>query len=593
VNTVGRIRDGVTPEQARTELRGIADRLAAEFPSNSPARTAALLPLHETVVGDVRRALLVLLGAVGLVLLIACANVANLLIARGATRSDEMAVRAALGAGRRRIFSQLMTESVLLAVTGGSAGVALAAAGVQALKALSPGQIPRLDEVGLDATAVLFALAISLLTALLFGLAPAFQLIRTPLAGTLRQDANRTLGSRRGIGRAALLAAEVALSLVLLVGAGLLLRSFASMQRIDTGYTTDEIAHISLSLPGVSYATPDDAVRFFDTLEERLEVLPGIDEVALVVGAPLSDFAYWTAFTRDDLPPPAPGDGLSASLRIVDEDFLPTMGIALVEGRPFVATDRHAAMRVALINQELARYAFGDVDPIGKQITMGLNAGYLEDQPRTVVGIVEDVRTSSLTGEVDPELYIPFAQAGSSFATVLMRPRGTAQSALADARGAVHALDANLPIRDPGTMRQLLDRHTARPRFYLQLLALFAGLAIALAAVGLYGVVAYLVAQRSREIGVRIALGASTADVMRLVVQQGFGPAVLGAVIGLCAAFAGGRVMSSLLFDVKATDPLTFAGTTAILLGIAFIACVVPAGRATRISPASALKAER
>jgi predicted permease len=541
----------------------------------------------------VKAALFVLLGAVGLVLLIACANVANLLIARGATRADEMAIRAALGAGRRRIFSQLMTESVLLATTGGVAGVVLAAAGVRALKALSPGQIPRLDEVGLDATAVLFALAISMVTALLFGLAPAFQLIRTPLAGTLRQDANRTVGSRRGLGRAALLATEVALSLVLLVGAGLLLRSFASMQRVDTGYTTDEIAHITLALPEASYATADDAVRFFDTLEERLEAQPGIDEVALVVGAPLSDFAYWTSFTRADLPPPAPGEGLSASLRIVDEDFAPTMGIAVIDGRPFAAADRHGALPVALINRELARDAFGDVDPIGKQITMGLNPGYVEDQPRTIVGIVEDLRTSSLTGDVDPELYIPFAQAGSSFATVLMRPNGAAHSALADARLAVHAMDANLPIRDPGTIGELVDRHTARPRFYLLLLTLFAGLAITLAAVGLYGVVAYLVAQRSREIGVRIALGANAVDVMRLVVRQGFGPALLGAALGLSAALAGARIMSSLLFDVKATDPLTFAGTTAILLGIAFIACVVPAGRATRISPASALKAER
>ena len=467
VNTVGRLSDGATLEQARMELRAIADRLAGEFPSGMRARTAALAPLQETVVGDVKGALFVLLGAVGLVLLIACANVANLLIARGATRADEMAVRAALGAGRRRILSQLMTESVLLAIAGGVAGVVLAAAGVAALKALSPGQIPRLDEVGLDGTAVLFALAISVFTALLFGLAPALQLVHTPLAGTLRQDANRTVGSRRGIGRAALLAAEVALSLVLLVGAGLLLRSFASMQRIDTGYTMDAVAHFTLSLPAARYSTPDDEVRFYGALEERLEALPEVREAALVVGPPLSDFDYWTSYARSDMPPPAPGEGLSALFRIVDDDFFAMLGVAVVAGRPIVATDRRGTLPVALVNQRLAHEAFGDADAIGKQITVSINNSYPEDQPRTIVGIVENLRTSSLTGEVDPELYVPYAQAGGSFATLLLRSNGTAESALASARQQVHALDANLPFRDPGTMRQLLDRQTARPRFYL------------------------------------------------------------------------------------------------------------------------------
>ena len=593
LNTVGRLRDGVTVEQAQAEMHAIADRLSLEFPNAMANRTMMVASLQDTVVGDVRAALLVLLGAVGLVLLIACANVANLLIARGATRTDEMAVRVALGAGRRRILSQLLTESMLLAMAGCAAGVALAAAGVTALRELSPGEIPRLEEVGLDATAILFAVGLSALTALLFGFMPALQLLRTPVASVLRQDAARTVGARRGLGRGALLAGEVALSLVLLVGAGLLLRSFASMQRVDTGFLVEDIAQFSLSLPESGYPSPDDAVRFFGLLHERLEAQSSVGDAALVVGAPLSDFALWTSFERTDMPPPAPGESSSAAMRIVDENLFGLLDIEVVAGRPFASTDRQGAQPVAIINQRLAREFFGDDDPIGRRLRVGISVGYPEEAPRTIVGIVEDVRTSRLTGDPDPELYVPYAQSGSRFATLVVRSAITPAAALSAARAEIAALDARLPMRDPGALQKLLDGHTARPRFYLLLLSIFATLAIALAAVGLYGVVAYLVAQRSREIGVRIALGAGAADVVRLVVRQGFGPALIGAAAGLAIAFAGSRIMESLLFGVTPGDPLTFAGTTAALLAVAFLACLVPAGRATRIPPASALKAER
>jgi putative ABC transport system permease protein len=334
-------------------------------------------------------------------------------------------------------------------------------------------------------------------------------------------------------------------------------------------------------------------VRFFEALEERLAARPEITETSIIMGLPLSDFNLWSSISRPDLPPPPPGEGRSTSMRVVDEDFFRMMGVSLVSGRPFTRADRYGAQPVAIVNRRLARELFGNDDPIGKQVTLGISVGYPEDEARTIVGVVEDLRTATLTGDVEPELYAPYAQGGSSFASVLIRSRGTAAAALAATRLEVSTLDSNLPIRDPGTMRQLVGVHTARPRFYLSLLALFAGLAITLAAVGLYGVVAYLVAQRSREIEVRLALGARAGHVVRLVVRQGFVPALVGAFFGLLAALAGARIMSSLLFGVAPTDPFTFAGTTAMLLAVAFLACLIPAARATRIPPASALRAER
>jgi putative ABC transport system permease protein len=592
LNTVARLKPGTTLLQARQEMAAIADRLSEAFPAQLKNVTVALNGLQETIVGDVRRALWLLLGAVGMVLLIACANVANLLIARGATRSDELAVRVALGAGRQRIVRHLMTESFLLALVGAFIGMGLSEGGVRALRALSPGNIPRLAEVDVDGTALVFSMGLAILTALVFGLVPALSLARSSVAGVIRDDRARTTGGRHGRGRALLLAAEVGLSLVLLVGAGLLLRSFASMQQIDPGYAIDGIARFTLSLPGTKYAEPEDAVRFFEQLETRLDALPGVTGTTQVIGAPLSTTSLVTSLTRTDRPAPAPGETPSAYMRVVGHDYHEILDVAVVAGRSFAPTDRPDAPPVAIINRKLAAELYPGEDPLGKALNVGVSIGFPETDARTIIGIVEDVRTADLIADPQPELYMPAAQVGSSFATLLIAAREP-ERILSTVRQEVHALDADLPIRNPGTLSDLFQEHTARPRFYLALLALFAVLAVLLAAVGLYGVVAFLVAQRQREIGVRIALGARAGDVLRMVLREGLRPAALGAAAGLAVAAGGTRIMRALLYDVAPTDPFTFAGTTLLLLSIVTLACLIPAGRATRIAPAAALKTGR
>jgi putative ABC transport system permease protein len=591
MNAVGRLAAGVTEEQARTEMAAHAVRLAEEFPDALTDQTVGVASLQATTVGDVRAALLILMAAVGMVLLIACANVANLLIARGTSRGDEIAVRVALGAGRQRLLGQLMTESLVLAVLGGGLGVGLAVAGVGAVRSLSPAGIPRIDEIGIDATTLLFTTGLVLLTTLLFGLAPAVRLARTSVAGTLREDAVRTVGARRGVGRSALLAAEVALSLVLLVGAGLLLRSFASLQRIDPGFTVDDVAHFTVYQPTAG-SDPDAAVRFSDELKRRLAALPDVEAVALAIGAPLSGSSIWSSIERPDRPPPSPGQGNAAGMRIVDEDFIDVLGVTLTRGRGFTANDRQGSVPVVIVNERLAALEFPGEDPIGRKLDLGVSVGYPEDEPRTIVGVIDDIAWERIAGEPQPQMLVPHAQTGNASVTFFLRGASPA-AALAAARAEVRAYDAALPLRSPGTVRELFDAQTAQPRFYLFLLAFFAVLAIALAAVGLYGVVAFLVAQRRREIGVRLALGAGSAAVVGLVLRQGLVPAGFGAAVGLGGAYAGARIMRSLLFGVAPTDPATLAATTALLLAVVLIACLLPAVRALRIPPASALRLER
>jgi putative ABC transport system permease protein len=592
LNTIARLRAGVSVTQARAELSAVSERLAAEYPDALTNVTAAAGGLQETMVGDVRPALYILLAATLMVLLIACANVANLLIARGATRADELAVRVAMGAGRSRILFQLLTESVVLALCGVLAGLGLAYAGVRALRMLSPGDIPRLDEVAIDSAALGFSLGLAVATSLLFGLWPALQMARASVAGVLREGSGRTTGGRRGGGRATLLAAEVALSLVLLVGAGLLLRSFAAMLRVDPGYRMDGLARIGLSLSPPKYTQPEHAVAFFGEVERRLEAMPGVTGVTQALTVPLTTNILVTSFARTDRPAPPPGEGAAARLRVIGNDYFETFDIALTSGRSFSSADRAGAMAVAIVNRRLAEQFYPGEDPIGKAVSVGVSMGFPESDPRTIVGVVEDVRTENLLEPPEAELYVPAAQTAPSSISFVIAARDPEQ-VLSDVRQEIRVLDADLPIRLPTTLRELRLQQTARPRFYLALLALFAALAVVLAAVGLYGVVSFLVAQRRREIGVRLALGASTGSVIRLVIREGLRPALYGAGLGLATAFAGVKLLNALLFGIAPRDPLTFATTTALLLSVVVVACLVPARRATRISPASALKTER
>jgi putative ABC transport system permease protein len=590
-SAVGRLADGVGLDRARAELAAVAERLEAEYPVNTN-QTFAAAPLRDLVVGDVRTAIWVLLGAVGMVLLIACANVANLILVRGGARRTELAVRSALGAGRPRLLRQLMTENTILALLAGGGGILLAAWGVNALVSLAPVEIPRLDEVALDTTALLFAFGVVGLTVMAFGLAPALRLSQRAPADALR-------GSRGALGdrathrlRSAVLVAEVALSLMLLLGAGLMLRSLARLQSVDVGLEADDVALFQLSLPDARYPTPDAAVAFMERLEERLAGIPGVARSAAVVAAPFAPINLVGGFTRPDLPDPEPGEGPAATYRALGPEALDILGVEIVRGRGFEASDRAGAPAVALINEAAARRFWPGEEPVGKLIDMQISVGYPEDEPRTIVGVVADFR-GEVAGPAEPEMYVPYAQAGAAFPQVLLEVRGTGHAAvLSEARDVLAGLDAQLPVVRPGSLATLVDQELAAPRFYMVLLGLFAVLALALAAVGIYGVVAYTVVLRTREIGMRMALGAAVPEVLRMVVWQGARPALVGLGIGVAGALAAGRLMRGMLFEVPTTDPVTYAGAAAVLMLVVLAATAIPARRAVRIPPSDALRSE-
>lgn len=583
---VARLAPGASVEVAHADLGAIAERLEAAYPASNTGTGARVRSLVDHSVGNVRDALWILLAAVFMVLLIACANVANLLLVRGTARAGELSVRTALGASRRRILAQLMTENLLLALAGGVLGLLVASWTLDMLRAVAPADLPRMDGVALNGTALLFASGLVLFATLVFGLAPALHVVRGPLSGRMLEVARGTAGPGRGWGRFAILTAEVALSAMLLLGAGLLLRSLQHMNDVDPGYETAGIAHFSIGLPS-RYETPERAVQFFTELQERLGAVAGVEATGLVMPLPLGPSVYATSVQRTDRPV-EPGQTPSMLLRTLDEGGLRVLRIALLRGRLFDAGDRHGAQPVALINRSAAEQYWPGEDPVGRQVDVGVGLGFAEE-PRTIIGVVEDIRALSLTEVPQPEVIVPYAQAGSGFATVVMSARDL-PAALAAARREVRALDPNLPLIRPGTLAGNIGEQTASTRFYMMLLGLFAVLALVLAAVGIYGVVAFQVAGRSREIGVRMALGARVQEVVRLVVWQGLRPALAGLALGLAVAAAAGRVIAGLLYDVRTHDLLTYAGVTVLLVAIVIAACLVPAGRASRIPPASALR---
>jgi len=597
VNSVGvaLLATGATLEEAAVELAAIGRRIEAAEIANTEAvanLTILVASLQSVIVGDVRTAILVLLGAVGMVLLIACANVANLVLVRGASRRTEIAVRTALGAGRRRILSQLMAENVVLAALGAVGGLVLATWGVAGLKALAPADLPRMAEVGLDGATLAFALALALATVLLFGLAPALRVAGAGVADTLRQGGRSGGGDRRGNRlRTGVLVAEVALSVLLLLGAGLMLRSLARMHAVDLGIRTENVVHFRLSLPSARYG-PEEAVLFLERLDERLERIPGVQRASAAVALPFTTTNIFGGFTRPERPAPPPGESPTVDYRFFDADVLDVLGVEVVRGRGFTAADRHDAQPVALINERMAAEFWPGEDPVGQQLQSQVGVGFGSGEPRTIVGIVRDFRRAV----VEPpgaDLFIPYAQGGARFPTIALRVEPGAEDAvLAAARGAVAELDPELPLYSAGTLAGLVAEDMAAPTFTMMLLGLFAVLAVALAAVGIYGVVAFLVAQRTHEIGVRMALGARSDEVIRLVVWQGLRPALLGAGIGVAGALGAGRLIDGILYGVSATDPLAYAGATVLLLSVVTLATAIPARRASRIPPARALRSE-
>jgi putative ABC transport system permease protein len=528
------------------------------------------------------------------VLLIACVNVANLLLERAISRQREIRVRLAIGAGRWRITRQLLTESVLLAGLGGVAGAVLALWGTDLIVALSPEGITRITETRVDARVLAFTGFISLATGVAFGLAPALMISGTNLAESLREGARGATSSlRTNRTRGLLVIVEVALALVLLVGAGLLMQSFVRLQQVALGFDPRDVLTFNVAMPADSNTSPQQIAGFYQQLTERLRALPGVVNASVVFQLPLSGSGATTGLTIEGQPT-HPSDRPDGVIHMVDPEYFRTMGTPLVKGRAFTERDDLNSAPVLIINSALARQHFPNEDPVGKRIAPGFSTVPVDDEPgmHEIVGVVADVKHQNLQAPAQPEIYFAQAQMPMSAMTVVIRAPGDARALQNAVRGVVQSLDKNAPVYSIRTVEELVGRSVATPRFNTLLLGLFAGVALLLTAVGLYGVISYSVAQNTQQIGIRVALGAQTGNVFRLIVGQGTRLTLVGVVVGLGAAYGLTRLMSSLLYGVAATDPWTFVGVAVLLMFVAFIACYLPARRATRIDPVVALRYE-
>jgi putative ABC transport system permease protein len=592
---VGRARPGISIAQVIAEVRGIGEQLAAQYPDQNEGVGLAAVPLHEDTVGNIRKAVLVLLGAVGLVLLIACTNVANLLLARAAAREGEMAVRSALGAGRGRLVRQLMTESLILGIVGGGLGLLLAVWGVDALISLEPQGIARLSEVRIDRGVVLFTIGLSLVTGMLFGIVPAFQATRTSMAGTLKEMGRGTVSTRGGARvRGALVIAEMALAVMLLTGAGLLVRSFTRLASVDPGFRAAQALTFELSLPDSRYDEEPRQIAFFQQLLPRLRALPGVESVAGVTSLPLTGASFVLSFQVDGRPRLPTSQQPAMDVRVTTPDYFQTMGISLKRGRFFTADDRLGSPQVVVITESAVRHYFPTEDPLGKKIVLGWGRG--KDKPRAggvVVGIVGDVKDSGLDEADPPELYLPFDQWPVQGMSLIMKTSVPPASLGEAARRTVYAVDSNMPVANVRTLEQIVARSISQPKFYMTLLAVFAAVALVLAAIGIFGVLSYAVAQRTREIGIRMALGAQQRSVLTLIVMQAMMLAVAGVAIGtVCALVLSRSLVATLLFSTSPHDAVTFVVVAALLAVVALASSYIPARRATRVDPIVTLRAE-
>jgi putative ABC transport system permease protein len=589
-SAVARLKPGVTPEQAQAEMNVIGSQLEAQYNNFNANWGVNVVPLRKQFTGEIRLALLVLLGAVGMVLLIACANVANLLLARASTRRREIAVRVALGAGRWRIVRQLLTESLLLAGLGGLAGLALAWRLTDLLVSLAPPDLLNLPQVNINAAVLGFTLGVSMLTGVIFGLVPALEATRLNLTGSLKESGkNIGGGTRSHMLRNLLVVAEIALALVLLVGAGLLIRSFARLQGVDPGFNAHNLLTMKVSLPGRKYDTDQKRINFFRQAVAQMQSLPGVESSGAVSFLPFAAPHAGTLVEIEGRPKLPPGQGLGTGVIVSDLNYFRTMQIPLKRGRLF--TDQEAAeMRhVVVVNDAFARTNFPGEDPLGKRVTIYMKN---DNQPCEIIGVVGDSKHMKLDAKTEPMSYWPHPELTYSGMTLVIRTRGEPTAVANAARDVIRALDPAQPVGDVRAMGSLIGTPVARARFNTLLLAIFAFVALLLAGVGIYGVMAYSVAQRTHEIGVRMALGARATDVLRLVVRRGMALALAGVAIGVAASFALTRLMETLLFNVSATDPLTFAGIPLLLAFVALLACLIPARRAARVDPMVALRYE-
>jgi putative ABC transport system permease protein len=597
LNLTGRLKPGVPVEQAAGEMRTMAEQLKRDYPDNYPDDWSLIVtPLSIQSTGEVRPALLVLLGAVGFVLLIACANVANLLLARAATRSKEIAVRTALGATRERLLRQLLTESVLVSLAGGAVGLLLAYAGVRALVAADVRNLPRADEIGIDGTVMLFTLVVSLLAGVLFGLAPAVHTATPDLHGALKEGGRGTTADRGSHAlRRSLVVTEVALALTLLTGAGLLLKSFARLQQVDPGFDPTSVLTFNLSLPQVRYPSDTAQIAFFDQVFPAITRVPGVVGVGGTSVMPFGGSWSTASFEIEGYQPPENQPGPWGDIRIVSPGFFEALRIPLLRGRYLTDDDRAATRDVAVIDQEFVRRYWPDENPIGKRFTFGPPEGVTDTTQNEwieVVGVVGHAAHEGLDADPRIQLYLSYRQITTPFMAVAVRTRGNPERYVNLVRDAVRSVDPDQPISNVAPMEELLSRSVGERRLSMMLLSLFSGIALVLASVGIYGVMSYSVTERSRELGVRIALGADRSDVLRLVLKQGMRLAVLGIGVGLAAALALTRLIESQLYGVTATDPGTFALVAVVLAATALVANLIPAIRATRLDPAAVLREE-
>ncbi len=584
----GRLAKGASLETAGAQMGSIALRLARQYPDDNAGRGTRVQDLREAEVGDVRPALLVLLGAVALVTLIACANVSGLLLARAATRSREVAIRRALGAGRGRLLRQLLTESLLLAILGGASGLALAAWGTDVLLALAPRALPRTAEVGLHLPVLAFSLGVSIAAGILAGLAPALGATRS-VALALREEDSRTASRSRG--RAALVVAQVALACVLATGAGLLLKSLHNLLRVDPGFRVSGLLTAELTLPDSRYPMPSgkdwyrwpEVLRFYDAILPRLQALPGASSAALAINHPLRP--GWTSQIEVEGRPQQPGARDEVRIRAITPDYFRTIDTPILRGRALNTGDRQDTAPVLVINEALARKYFPDVDPVGQKISFW-------GQSREVVGVVRDVRFRGLASGADPAVYPSLLQTPISSLAVVIRAQGDPASLIPALREAVRSADPDVALYNIKTADTLLTESLGAPRFQTTLLSAFGAAALLLAALGLYGLLAYAVTRRTREIGIRAALGARRADLVRMILREGFGRCLLGLVFGVAASFAAARLLSGMLYGVGAADPMVIAGVVGVLLVVALLASYLPARRAANVDPMTALRAD-
>lgn len=591
LSVIGRLKPGVSIDQANADANAIGASLEKQYPDSNGHLSLTVHPQIEAMVGDVRPVLMMVLGAVGFLLLIACSNAANLLLARAAGRQREMAIRASMGAGRARVLRQLLTESVLLALAGGLLGLFLAVWGTTLLASIPSLQIPRMAQAGIDLRVLAFTLGVSVLTGVLFGMAPAWHASRFNLFLSLKEGGRASSDSKRASrARNILVVAQVSLAVILLVGASLLVESMVHLTRQSPGFDPNGVMVFNLDLPDARYGKPEQSILFFRELLERVRAVPGVQSASAVLPLPMGDDIIRTSFEIEGRPVPK-SEEPRVHFRIVAQDYIKTMRIPLISGRDFTPRDQRTAAQVVLINETMARRYFPNENPIGKHIKPGV-ADTGEEKMREIVGVVGDVHHRNLWQATDAECYVPYDQVALGAMNIVVRAQGEPMSLLPAIREQVRAVDTELPVYKARDLRDYVEASVAQRKFTSMLVSVFAAAGLLLATVGLFGLISYSVEQRRNEIGIRVAVGAERGDIIGMVLRGGITLALAGVVVGLAGTLAISRVLKNQLFGVSATDPLTFIGVALVLIAVATAACYIPAWRAANADPLTALRNE-